>query len=231
MKNYLIIGASTGIGKALAQQLSEKGNNVYATYNQTEIQNSGNIRYQSYNVLNHEAQLNDLPESIDGFAYCVGSINLKPFARIKSDQFLEDYDLQVGGAIRALQQVIPLLKKAEQASVVLFSTVAVQNGFNFHSQVSSSKGAIEGLTRALSAEFAPKIRFNAIAPSLTDTPLAGRLLGSEEKKEANANRHPLKMIGTADNIAKTASFLITEDSSWMTGQVLHPDGGMSSIRN
>ncbi len=231
MKNYLIIGASTGIGKALAQQLSEKGNNVYATYNQTEIQNSGNIRYQSYNVLNHEVQLNDLPESIDGFAYCVGSINLKPFARIKSDQFLEDYDLQVGGAIRALQQVIPLLKKAEQASVVLFSTVAVQNGFNFHSQVSSSKGAIEGLTRALSAEFAPKIRFNAIAPSLTDTPLAGRLLGSEEKKEANANRHPLKMIGTADNIAKTASFLITEDSSWMTGQVLHPDGGMSSIRN
>lgn len=231
MKNYLIIGASTGIGKALAEDMAKKGHRIFGTYNNTISENTSNIEFQAYNVLDKEASLTNLPDVIDGFVYCVGSINLKPFARIKSDQFLADYDLQVGGAIRTLQQILPNLKKSEQASVVFFSTVAVQNGFNFHSQVSSSKGAIEGLTRALSAEFAPKIRFNAIAPSLTDTPLASRLLGSDEKKKSNADRHPLKTIGSAENIAKSASFLLSEDSSWMTGQILHPDGGMSSIRS
>jgi NAD(P)-dependent dehydrogenase (short-subunit alcohol dehydrogenase family) len=140
-------------------------------------------------------------------------------------------NLQVVGAVKAIQGILPNLKQAENASVVLFSTVAVQSGFNFHTQVSASKGAIEGLTRALAAELAPGIRVNCIAPSLTDTPLAGKLLNSDEKKEANAQRHPLKRIGTPSDIASMAAFLLSGASSWMTGQVLHVDGGMSSIRS
>ena len=156
---------------------------------------------------------------------------MKPFHRIKPLDFIEDYNLQVIGAVKVLQAVLPRLKKSNTASIVLFSTVAVQSGFTFHSQVSASKGALEGLTKALSAEFAPKIRVNCIAPSITDTPLASKILGSEEKKEANAQRHPLKKIGTAENIAEMAKFLLSEKSSWVTGQVLHVDGGMSVIRS
>jgi len=126
---------------------------------------------------------------------------------------------------------LPRLKKSENASIVLFSTVAVQTGFNFHSQVAVSKGAIEGLSRSLAAEFAPKIRVNAIAPSLTDTGLASKLLSSEEKKQANAERHPLKKIGTPKDIAEMAVFLLSEKANWITGQILHVDGGMSSIKN
>jgi NAD(P)-dependent dehydrogenase (short-subunit alcohol dehydrogenase family) len=120
--------------------------------------------------------------------------------------------------------------KAGKGSIVLFSTVAVQQGFNFHAQVAVSKGAIEGLTRSLAAEFAPTVRVNCIAPSLTDTPLAEKLLNSDQKREANAERHPLKRVGTSTDIANAAGFLLSEDSSWMTGQILKIDGGMSSIK-
>jgi NAD(P)-dependent dehydrogenase (short-subunit alcohol dehydrogenase family) len=135
----------------------------------------------------------------------------------------------VGGAIKTLQLALPKLKLARQASVVLFSTVAVQKGFNFHAQVATSKGAIEGLTRSLAAELAPLIRVNAIAPSLTDTPLAAKLLSSEEKKEANAQLHPLKKIGSPGDIAEMAAFLLSGKSSWITGQIIPVDGGKSSI--
>jgi NAD(P)-dependent dehydrogenase (short-subunit alcohol dehydrogenase family) len=113
----------------------------------------------------------------------------------------------------------------------MFSTVAVQTGFNFHSQVSVSKGAIEGLTRALAAELAPTIRVNCIAPSLTNTALASKLLNTEDKIEANAQRHPLKRIGQVSDLANAAKFLLSEDSSWVTGQVVHIDGGMSTIKS
>ena len=129
-----------------------------------------------------------------------------------------------------IQAALPKLKDSDNASIVLFSTVAVQSGLNFHSLVASSKGAIEGLTRALSAELAPKIRVNCIAPSLTDTPLAASLLNTDQKKEANALRHPLKRIGTATDIANMAEFLLSDKSSWITGQILHVDGGMGSIK-
>ena len=125
---------------------------------------------------------------------------------------------------------LPALAKSEAPSIVLFSSVAVHSGFNFHSQVSVSKGAIEGLTKSLAAEFAPKIRINAIAPSLTDTPMAAKLLSNDQKREANALRHPLKRIGAAADIANSALFLLSEKSSWITGQILHVDGGMSSIK-
>ncbi len=231
MKNYLIIGGSSGIGKALVAQLASEGHQVYATYHSTEVTNAtAGVQYHPLNVKDETLNLDFLPDTLDGVAYCPGSINLLPFARIKPKQFTDDYDLQVLGAIKVLQAVQKKLKAASNASVVFFSTVAVQTGFAFHAQVAASKGAIEGLTRALAAEFAPSIRVNAIAPSITDTPLAGRLLNSDDKKDKNAQRHPLKKIGTPDNIAQTAAFLLSDKANWMTGQIIHVDGGMSSVK-
>lgn len=229
MKNYLIIGGSSGIGKAIRQQLISSGNNVYATYFQNDTFASEE-NYFSLDVRSEHPDLSFLPDVLDGFVYCPGAIDLKPFNRIKEASIIEDLNLQVMGAVRILQLILPKLKASGQGSVVLFSTVAVQTGFPFHAQVAISKGAIEGLTRSLAAEFAPTIRFNAIAPSLTNTPLAEKLLSSPEKIEANGQRHPLKRIGEAEDIAEAAYFLLTDKSSWMTGQILHVDGGMSSLK-
>lgn len=230
MKTYIIIGASSGIGLQLAKTLADKGDTVIGTYNSHPLENSENITYHSLNVTAGELDLSFFPEVIDGIIYCPGSINLKPFGRIKIEDFLSDFNLQVGGLIKVLQYAFPALKKSEYASVVIFSTVAVQLGLPFHSQVSASKGAIEGLTKALSAEWAPSIRVNCIAPSLTDTPLAANLLNTDEKKAANALRHPLKKIGTASDIANMAAFLLSENAAWITGQIIHVDGGMSTIK-
>ena len=229
MKNYLIIGGSSGIGKAIREQLISSGNNVYATYFQNDTF-ATEENYFSLDVRSEHPDLSFLPEVLDGFVYCPGAIDLKPFNRIKEASIIEDLNLQVMGAVRILQLILSKLKASGQGSVVLFSTVAVQTGFPFHAQVAISKGAIEGLTRSLAAEFAPTIRFNAIAPSLTNTPLAEKLLSSPEKIEANGQRHPLKRIGEAEDIAEAACFLLTDKSSWITGQILHVDGGMSSLK-
>jgi NAD(P)-dependent dehydrogenase (short-subunit alcohol dehydrogenase family) len=231
MKTYLVVGASSGIGLQLATTLATEGNNVIGTYNSHPTENTNsNITYHSLNVLDAELNLSFVPETIDGLVYCPGSINLKPFGRIKPEDFTNDFNLQVGGFIKVLQALQPNLKKSEHASVVVFSTVAVQTGMPFHTQVSTSKGAIEGLTKALAAEFAPSIRINCIAPSLTETPLAAQLLNTDEKKAAIALRHPLKKIGTANDIANMASFLLSEKATWITGQILHVDGGMGAIK-
>lgn len=230
MKNYLIIGGSTGIGKSLTNILAKEAN-VYSTYNNTSVQSDNAfVSYHHLDINNDELVLENLPDQIHGIAYCPGSINLKPFKRIKPSQFIDDFELQVTGAIKIIQKVLPNLLACENSSILLFSTVAVQQGFNYHSMVAVSKGAIEGLTRSLAAEFAPTIRVNAIAPSITDTPLASRILGSDERKESNAQRHPLKSIGNPDNIAQLGAFLLTDKSSWITGQIIHADGGMSSIK-
>lgn len=229
MGKYLIVGGSSGIGYATTELLVGKNNNVYATFNQSENKVSG-ANYFHLDVNQEEWDLSILPEVLDGLVYCPGRINLKPFSRLKSEDFLEDYKIQVLGAIKSIQLLLPKLKKSSSPSIVLFSTVAVQTGFSFHSIVSSSKGAIEGLTRGLAAEFAPSIRVNCIAPSITDTPLAGNLLNTQEKKEANAQRHPLKKVGEAIDIANAVAFLLSKDSSWMTGQIMHLDGGISSLR-
>jgi NAD(P)-dependent dehydrogenase (short-subunit alcohol dehydrogenase family) len=228
--NILIIGASSGIGSSLAKQLIAEGHQVYGTFNKTTASADGFVKLQSLNVLDENPDFSFLPDTLDGLVYCPGAVNLKPFARIKPEDFISDYQLQLVGAVKAIQACLPKLKNATNPSIVLFSTVAVQTGFNFHSLVASSKGAIEGLTKALAAEFAPKIRVNCIAPSITDTPLAGTLLNTDEKKEANAQRHPLKKIGKPEDLANLAAFLLSEKSSWITGQVLHADGGMSSLK-
>ena len=232
MANYLIIGASSGIGKALAEKLSTNDNRVFGTYNSnTETQNNASpIEYFPLNILDETITIDFLPETLDGVVYCPGSISLKPFERIKPADFIHDYNLQVVGAIKVIQAVASKLKNTPNSSILLFSTVAVQIGLPFHAQVAASKGAIEGLTKALAAEYSPKIRVNCIAPSLTDTPLAAALLNTDQKREANALRHPLKRIGTTEDIANMAEFLLSSKASWMTGQVLHLDGGMSSLK-
>jgi NAD(P)-dependent dehydrogenase (short-subunit alcohol dehydrogenase family) len=230
MANIIIVGASSGIGSALAKQLIIERHQVYGTFNKNTPSTDGFTHLQPLNVLDENLDFSFLPEVIDGLIYCPGAVVLKPFSRIKPEDFVADYQLQLIGAVKVIQACLPKLKNAHQASIVLFSTVAVQTGFNFHSLVASSKGAIEGLTKALAAEFAPKIRVNCIAPSITDTPLAATLLSTEEKRETNAQRHPLKKIGQPDDLAHLAAFLLSEKSSWITGQVVHADGGMSSLK-
>lgn len=229
MKNYLIIGAARGIGQKLAELLMADGHNVYGTYHETPIENS-EITAQKLDVLSENFDFDFLPETLDGIAYCPGTINLKPFGRIKPSEYLDDFNLQVVGFIKALNTALPRLKKSSAASVVVFSTVAVQTGFPFHAQVAASKGALEGVVRALAAELAPSIRINAIAPSITNTPLAAKLLNSEDKIKANADRHPLKKIGEPGDIAAAALFLLSENASWITGQILPVDGGISAIK-
>jgi NAD(P)-dependent dehydrogenase (short-subunit alcohol dehydrogenase family) len=230
--HYLIIGGSGGIGQQLARQLSQSGDEVTATYNKNRpAVPPPNTRFEHLDVLEETLSFDFLPDELAGLVYCPGSINLRPFERIKPADFIMDYGLQVIGAVKVIQAVLPRLKKSGQASIVLFSTVAVQTGLPYHTQVAASKGALEGLTKALAAEYAPKIRVNCIAPSLTDTPLAASLLNTDQKREANALRHPLKRIGTAEDIANMAAFLLSPKAGWLTGQVLHVDGGMSSLKS
>jgi NAD(P)-dependent dehydrogenase (short-subunit alcohol dehydrogenase family) len=181
-------------------------------------------------VLDQEIDLPFLPQQLDGLVYCPGSVNLKPFQRIKPEEFISDYELQVVGAVKTIQAALPNLRQSNHPSILLFSTVAVQMGFNFHTQVASSKGAVEGLMRALAAELAPKIRVNCVAPSLTHTPLTQSLINTDEKRALNEQRHPLKRIGNPADIADAVEFLLSEKASWITGQVLHVDGGISKLK-
>jgi NAD(P)-dependent dehydrogenase (short-subunit alcohol dehydrogenase family) len=227
MKNILIIGGSNGIGKALANMLAED-HTVIASFFKSETKHP-HIHYFYHNAL-ESLNLDSLPETIDGLAYCVGNISLKPFHRFTEEDYLQDYKTQVIGAVKVIQDILPRLKLSASSSIVLFSTVAVQTGFNFHSLISASKGAIEGLTKALAAELAPKIRVNCIAPSITQTPLASSLLNTEEKITANGQRHPLGRIGQAEDVASLAAFLLSDSSSWITGQIIHVDGGISTLK-
>lgn len=226
-RNFLIIGASSGIGARLAGLLAAE-NQVFGTFNHHSISDERVVAvpYEAGGSLD----VTSLPDTIHGLVYCPGTIQLKPFSRVTAEMIQQDMLVNVTGAVQCIQAVLPRMKAADQASVVLFSTVAVQTGFNFHSLVSMSKGAIEGLTRALAAEFAPRIRVNTIAPSLTHTPLAGSLLDTAEKMENNAQRHPLKKIGSPEEVAQLAAFLLSPAAAWITGQIIKTDGGISSLK-
>jgi NAD(P)-dependent dehydrogenase (short-subunit alcohol dehydrogenase family) len=231
MALILVIGGSSGIGYALSNKLADQGYDVIATYNQNNVSSEKiNLTYHHLNVLDQEIDLPFLPQQLDGLVYCPGSVNLKPFQRIKPEEFISDYELQVVGAVKTIQAALPNLRQSNHPSILLFSTVAVQMGFNFHTQVASSKGAVEGLMRALAAELAPKIRVNCVAPSLTHTPLTQSLINTDEKRALNEQRHPLKRIGNPADIADAVEFLLSEKASWITGQVLHVDGGISKLK-
>jgi NAD(P)-dependent dehydrogenase (short-subunit alcohol dehydrogenase family) len=169
-------------------------------------------------------------EPLDALVYAIGSINLKPLARLTEADFTREFTINALGAALAVQAALPVLKRSEAASIVLFSSVAVGQGFAAHASVSMAKGAVEGLTRALGAELAPKIRVNCIAPSLTKTPLAAMLTGNEAIAKAIGEMHALQRLGEASDIAALAAFLASEDAGWMSGQVIAVDGGRSRLR-
>jgi NAD(P)-dependent dehydrogenase (short-subunit alcohol dehydrogenase family) len=228
-KNFLVVGASSGIGYQIATQLLAQGATVYSLSRNTPANLA--VHHITADATTLQGDIAGLPEVLHGLVYCVGSINLKPFARLSKEDFLKDYELNVLGAVNVLQGSLKSLKKSnEGASVVLFSTVAVGMGMGFHASIAAAKGAVEGLVRSLAAEFAPAIRVNAIAPSLTNTPLAKNLLATPEKIEAAARRHPLNKVGTPEEVAASAVFLLSDNARWITGQILHIDGGMSAVK-
>jgi 3-oxoacyl-[acyl-carrier protein] reductase len=228
-KSILIVGGSSGIGLALATQLASK-NKVFVASRSSEAIQHLDVEHIVYDATQDELDTSKLPEVLHGFVYCPGSINLRPFKGMKLEAFQSDFEINVIGAVRSLKAVLGHLNASGNAAVVFYSTVAVQTGMPFHSSVAASKGAIEGLTRSLAAEFAPHIRVNAIAPSLVDTPLASKFLNNEVKMEKANERHPLGRVGNANEIAQATAFLLGEESSWMTGRILQLDGGIGNLK-
>lgn len=231
-KNFVVIGGSKGIGLQIVLQLIKQHAHVTVVARQTdELPEDDLIHFIQKDILHDDLAADSLPDVIDGLCYCPGSIQLKPFKSLSEAQFTEDFNIHVLGAVKSVKAAFSGLKKSEYTpAILLFSTVAVAQGMPFHASVAASKGAVEGLTLSLAAEFAPNIRANCIAPSLTDTELAARILSTPEKRSAAENRHPLKRVGQAKDIASMATFLLSDAASWITGQVIHVDGGLSTIR-
>ncbi|MEM9855867.1 MAG: SDR family oxidoreductase [Bacteroidota bacterium] len=228
MGNYIIIGGSSGIGLTLANTLSEKDHEVHVYSRTKSDELNSSVIHHECDVLKDEITT-DLNE-VNGLVYCPGSINLKPFQSLSENDFSQDFNINVLGAVKSVKAFLRPLKKTEGASIVFYSTVAVGQGMPFHSSVAASKGAIEGFTKSLAAELAPKVRVNCVAPSITDTPLAAKLLSNDEKKEKSGERHPLKRVGSPEDIAAITSFLLSSEASWITGQIIGVDGGMSTLK-
>jgi 3-oxoacyl-[acyl-carrier protein] reductase len=225
MSTYLVVGATKGIGRKVAEMLSE--NHIVIGFARNSDDTLENVKQYEIDVTSSD-NLPDLT-ALDGIVYCPGTINLKPFNRLSAQDFTNDFSVNVLGAVSIIQKYLPLLKNSKNASIVLFSTVAVSQGMPFHASIATAKAGVEGLTRSLAAELAPLIRVNAIAPSLTDTSLASGLLNTESKLQSAEQRHPLKKIGSAEILAKSAIHLLTE-ASFTTGQVMAVDGGLSRLR-
>ena len=231
INNYVIIGGSSGIGYEITRRLSVQGHNILVGSRTSEtLHDLKGVKHFNFDVLKDSLPSDILPESIQGLVYCPGTIRLRPLRALKEEDFLLDYRLNVLGAVKSVKACLNCLKKSKNgAAIVLFSTVAVRIGLPFHASIASAKGAIEGLTRSLAAELAPRIRVNAVAPSLTDTSLSAQLLSSEEKRSASADRHPLRRIGKPEDIANAVIFMIQDSSEWITGQILGIDGGLGSV--
>lgn len=227
-KRIALIGGTSGIGASTLQHLLAQGHEVSVACRNPDPLLAQGISAQSFDAASPSALV--WPDKLDGLVYCPGTITLKPFHRLSMEDFLRDWQINVGGALHVLQSAFPALKASGKGSVVLFSTIAAAQGMPFHASIASAKAAVEGLTRSLAAEWAPLIRVNVIAPSLTDTPLAAALLNDDTKRQAAAKRHPLQQVGSAPDVAALVEFLLSDHSQFMTGQVMRPDGGLSSVR-
>jgi 3-oxoacyl-[acyl-carrier protein] reductase len=231
-KNILVVGGSSGIGLSLVKLLVKKGASVYNVSRTASAEWPGDIHHLTLDVLGEVGSIAGfLPVQLHGLVYSVGSINLKPFNRLTENDFLNDYRINVLGAVKIIQQALKSLKAAQEASIVLISSVAVRTGMSFHGSISAAKGAVEGLALSLAAELASNhIRVNVIAPSLTDTPLAQNLLSTPERKEASNKRHPLGKYGSPEDISTAIAFLLSDETNWMTGQVIGIDGGLGKLK-
>lgn len=231
-KNILVVGGSSGIGLALVEFLQASGAGVYVISRSANPSWPASVKHLPIDVLEENLDLQAfLPEHLHGLVYSVGSINLKPFHRLSTEDFLNDYRLNVVGSIKIIQQSLKALKAASGSSIVFISSVAARLGMGFHGSISASKGAVEGLAISLAAEYvSSKIRVNVIAPSLTDTSLAASLLSTPEKRSASGLRHPLGRVGQPEDISSAIAFLLHENSSWMTGQVIGIDGGLGKLK-
>ncbi|MFM7386651.1 MAG: SDR family NAD(P)-dependent oxidoreductase [Bacteroidota bacterium] len=220
MRNYLFLGASSALAQATKTKVESEGDSVF--------QISRNASYSDVEILDYLSVMPSIDQRFDGIVYFPGSINLKPFRSLKLEDFQEDFNIHVLGAVNSLKAYHAQLN--EGASVVLISSVAASTGMPFHASVASVKAALEGLGRSLAAEWAPKIRVNVVAPSLTLTPMAEKLTNTPEKIEAGAQRHPMKRLGNPQDFASCIAFLLSEQSAWITGQVLPVDGGMGKLK-
>lgn len=228
--NFVIVGGSSGIGLGIVHHLIKQQHNVTVlSRSWGHADQLPMVNHVLFDATKDELDPGSLPATIDGLAYCPGSIRLRSFRGLKPDGFREDYELNVIGAVKAIQAAMKGLRAADASSVLLFSTVAVQQGLPLHASVAACKGAVEGLARTLAAELSPKVRVNCIAPALVDTPLASQFFGDAEKEKAMAARYALGRTGKIDDIASMGHYLLT-DGPWITGQTIGIDGGMSTVR-
>jgi len=232
-KVFVIAGGSKGIGLELVRRLSEAGGTVHV-YSRTvgDLTADDQAIHHACDFGDDEFELSDLPEQIHGVAYCPGTINLRSFRGLKLEDFRYDFEINLMGAVKFLKACMTGLKKGadtEPSSVVLFSTIAVGKGLSMHASIAAAKGAVEGLTRSLAAEWAPRIRVNCVAPALTETPLSENFFSTDEKRAAMAAKYPLGRTGQPSDIAGMAKFLLGPENSWITGQVIGVDGGMSQL--
>jgi len=234
----LIFGATGGVGEALARHIHAAGKNLVITGRDeaalTSLANETGARQIAGDVTREDDLQRIVNEAsgddgVAGLAFCVGSIDLKPLRRTKAQDFADAFHLNAVSAALAVQHAAPALKKAK-GSVVLFSSIAVEQGFTNHAIVSAAKGAVEGLGRALAADLAPDVRVNIVAPSLMDTKMAAPITQSEAMAQGIAKLHPIPRLGSPVDAASLAAFLLSDQSGWMTGQVLRVDGGRSHLR-
>ncbi len=229
--NFVVVGGSKGMGLAIVKRLAAGGNHVTVLSRTAEqLAEIDNVTHVAVDVTKDDITADMLPESINGLAYCPGSINLRSFRALKPEVYREDFELNVVGAVKTISAALKAMKAAGSSSVLLFSTVAVGQGMARHASIAASKGALEGLARTLAAELSPHVRVNCIAPALTDTPLTERFFSDEAKAATIAANYPLARTGTVDDMAALGCFLLNGESSWITGQVLGVDGGMSTVR-
>ncbi|WP_438977002.1 SDR family NAD(P)-dependent oxidoreductase [Polaribacter sp.] len=226
MRNILVIGGSKGIGKAIITNLVEE-NHVYNVSRTSPDFSHNNLTHFSLDILTDE-----LPEidKIDTLIYCPGSINLKPISRLKLEEFRDDFEINVIGAVKTIQKYLQKLKEGNSPNILLFSTVASKLGMPFHASVAAAKSAVEGLTKSLGAELAPTIRVNAIAPTVTDTDLASKLLRNDRMIENITERHPLKKYLQPKEVADLATFLTSDKAKSISGQIFELDCGIVSFK-